>query len=39
MELEREAKALERVGQMKPAARIRQDGVDRLKAEAAATPA
>lgn len=36
MDLEREVKALERVGQMRPAARIRQDEVDRLKAEAAA---
>jgi hypothetical protein len=35
MELEREVKAPERVGQMRPAARIRQDEVDRLKAEAA----
>ncbi len=36
LELEKEVNALERISQMRPAARIRQDEADRLKAEAAA---
>ena len=36
MELEKEVKALAKVGQMGPAARTRQDEADRLKAEAEA---
>ncbi|VVB63355.1 Uncharacterised protein [uncultured archaeon] len=36
MKLEKEVKALAKVGQMEPAARTRQDEADRLKAEAEA---
>jgi regulator of replication initiation timing len=36
LELEREVKALKKVGQMRPAARTRQNEADRLKAEAEA---
>ena len=36
MELEREAKALAKIGEMEPARRIRQQEADRLKAEAKA---
>ena len=34
MRLEKNGKALAKVGQMRPAARTRQDEADRLKAEA-----
>ena len=36
LELEKEVKALQNIHQMRPAARVRQDEADRLKAEAAA---